>query len=559
MTPGRGDLGLGHGAEGPLWVSKTARDVHMHVVGGSRMGKSYFLEHCIRQDIARGAGVCVIDPHGELYQNLVDWLVTTKAHNENRRIHLINPSQGQWSVGFNPLCRSKEPIGARVSAMLQACERVWDDGVSDSFRTLRKLLNMIFTTLAYHNLSLREVHLLSTLPNRDIRQNLVAQTGDQQLIDLWAQEDAKKDEDFADAMDAVTNRFWEMTRAPGVMSMLGQTNQTLDFKTCMNRNHIVLINLAHAGQVPVEVGRILGALITADLNYRAHSRSIDTAGEYPFYCYIDECQKYINETVVEGLDETAKYGLHYILSHQGLDQLGKPDDKIRQGVMRGAQNKIVFLQDDNKSAAELGEHLFSKEFGYERPKSSMIRPTVVGVSREWLESEGQSRGVSEGEGLSSSHTDALAESMVMDVDEPTIRQTASLSNASAESSFWGISQSYATGRAETLMPIYEDLPTELHSLEEQKHEAMVKVRLLQKRQAYAYLAENGERKAQQFCTADLYPALPSFDEVPEFDMAVHNKEPYSKLSADVEHEVKQRAIDLGATGSVIGDDTDGYD
>ena len=145
----RGKLGLGHAETGALWVSKEARDVHMQVVGLSRMGKSYFLEHCIRQDIARGAGVCVIDPHGEMYDNLVDWLVANDVH-ERRRIHLMNPSRDEWSVGFNPLCRAGEPIGARVSSMLSACQRVWDDDASQSFATLRRLLNMIFTTLAYN-------------------------------------------------------------------------------------------------------------------------------------------------------------------------------------------------------------------------------------------------------------------------------------------------------------------------------------------------------------------------------------------------------------------------
>ena len=554
----RGAVGLGHSADGQLWMSKDARDVHMQVLGLSRMGKSFFLEHMIRQDIARGAGVCVIDPHGEMYDNLVTWLAANDVH-KKRRIHLINPSADQWSVGFNPLCRTNEAIETRVGAMLDACQKVWGDVESQGFKTLRKLLDMVFTTLAHNRLSLREAHLLSTISNVEVRQDLVRRTGDHQLISQWAQLDALKDNEQSQIMDAVNNRLWEMTRTPGVKSMLGQTEDVLDFKLCMERNHIVLVNLAHKGKIRPQVPKLLGSLITADLDYRAQSRDVSEAKENPFYCYIDECGEYINETIVRGLDQTAKFGLHYILSHQGLDQLGQPDDALRAGVMRGAQNKVVFLQDDPHSASTMGEFLFEKEFDLERPKEILIKPTVVGYTREWLEREGYARSSSEGEGTGTSTSAGRGESMNLndEIDDPIIRQTTTESDASSESSFWGISESYAWGKSETLVPVMEDLPTGVYSLDELKHEAKVKVRMLQKRQAYAYTAD--DRTATQFCTADLYPAEPTDQQITEFFAKIREREPYCKPSLEVEHLVTQRALDLGADAGHIVGDGDGYD
>ena len=340
--------------------------------------------------------------------------------------------------------------------------------------------------------------------------------------------------------------------------MIGQTQKVLDFKTCMEDNDIVLVNLNHAGQVPQEVGHILGALITADLDYRAKSRSVAEAKQNPFYCYIDECGEFLNETIVKGLDQTAKFGLHYILSHQGLDQLGKPDDKIRRGVMRGAQNKIVFLQDDPVSAGELGEFLFEKEFDLERPKEILIKPTVVGYTREWLEREARSEGSTSGEGIGASVSDGVAETFD-DSDEivDPLKHVVSLGNSESESSFWGISQSYSWGRSETLVPIMQDLPGGLYSLDELKHEAKVKVRALQARQAFAYTAD--DRRAIQFCTADLYPASPRPDQIDSFFKATREYEVYCQLSAVVEERVQERAFQLGAdTGALVGEG-DGYD
>lgn len=556
MSTERGRIGLGHSEGGPLWVSKEARDVHMQVLGLSRVGKSYFLEHMIRQDIASGAGVCVIDPHGELYDNLVAWLAANEVQ-KRRRIHLINPAAGQWAVGFNPLCRSREPIGARVSSMLSACQRVWDDDASKSFATTRRLLNMIFTTLAHNQLSLREADLLSTLPNRDVRNALVERTGDRQLIDLWAQEDAKGDAELAQTLTAVNNRMWDLTRSPGVMSMIGQTEKVIDFRVCMEHQHIVLVNLNTAGKTPQEVGQILGALITADLDYRAKSRKVAEAKDTPFYCYIDECGDYLNETIVKGLDQTAKFGLHYILSHQGLDQLGEPHDKMRRGVMRGAQNKIVFLQDDPLSAAEMGDFLFEKEFDLERPKQVLIKPTVVGYEREWLEREARSSGSFDAHGTGATAAAGLAESMVIDDEDGLIRTTNTLNEATSENAAWGINESYSLGRAETLVPIFEDLPGGTYSLDELKHEAKVKVRMLQARQAYAYTAD--DRRAVQFCTPDLYPADPLFEQLDAFTETIRKREPYCKPTAEVEKDVERRAHDLGVGGDELLGAGDGYD
>lgn len=527
MTP----LNLGHSIDGPLTISKDARDVHMHVIGLSRQGKSFFLEHLIRQDIENGAGVCVIDPHGELYDNLVEWLAANQMQ-ERRRIHLINPSASQWAVGFNPLCRGDANPETRVGAMLDACQKVWQDEESQGHKTLRRLLDMVFMTLAYQRLSLREAFLLTTLQNRDVRQRLVEETADPGLIAQWEELDAMDDREAVAMFQAVQNRLWELNRTPGVRSMLGQTEKVLDFKLCMERNHIVLVNLAHKGQIRPQVATMLGALLVADLHYSAQSRDIAEGKENPFYCYIDECGKYVNETVVAGLDETAKFGLHYILSHQGLDQLGEKGSPIRTGVMRGAQNKIVFLQEDEDTTAEMGEFLFGKTYDLEKPKEVLIKPTVVGYTREWLEREGFAEGTFEGSGVGSGVTDGMATSIVDD-EEGTERFVTSTGESSSESSMSGRSKSYARGTSETLVPILEDLPGGVYSLDELKHQAKVQVRLLQKRQAFAYTAD--DRQAVQFCTADVHP--PSYiaeSGIDGFIDAVRDKEPYCKRVSDVE-------------------------
>jgi hypothetical protein len=549
------DLHLGHSANGPVTMTKEARDVHMHVIGLSRQGKSFFLEHMIRQDIENGAGVCVIDPHGEMYDNLVEWLAANDMHRQ-RRIHLINPSAQKWSVGFNPLCRGDANPETRVGAMLDACQKVWQDDESQGHKTLRRLLDMVFMTLAYQRLSLREAYLLTTLQYRDLRQQLVEDTGDAGLIAQWAEIDAMDKREAVAIFQAVQNRLWELTRTPGVQSMLGQTENVLDFKMCMERNHIVLVNLAHKGKIRPQVATMLGALLIADLHYSAQSRNIYEAKENPFYCYIDECGKYVNQTVVEGLDETAKFGLHYVLSHQRLSHLGdRKDHPIRSGVMGGAQNKVVFLQEDDDTTSELGEFLFGKLYDLEKPKDVLIKPAVVGYTYEWLESEGYAEGVFEGEGIGTGLSDNVAQRFLGDETEAEGHVVVAGTNTS-ESSMSGRSKSRSHGRSQALIPILEDLPGGVYSLDEMRHLGKVQVRLLQKRQAIAYTAD--ERQPVQFCTADVSPPSSiSIEQISAFEASVRDREPYCQLTLEVEQAITRRAAAI-QNSSLLGSG-DGFD
>ena len=86
-------------------LSVDRRATHMHVIGGSGQGKTKFLEHCIREDILAGHGVCLIDPEGGLFKNIVAWCASLRLHESNhrRRIHLFDPTNRDWRFRFNPL------------------------------------------------------------------------------------------------------------------------------------------------------------------------------------------------------------------------------------------------------------------------------------------------------------------------------------------------------------------------------------------------------------------------------------------------------------------------
>src|SRR5882762_7955328 len=59
----------------PVFITPRQLSTHMQVVGSTGLGKSYYLEGIIKSLILQGHGVCVIDPHGDLYHRLLDFCV----------------------------------------------------------------------------------------------------------------------------------------------------------------------------------------------------------------------------------------------------------------------------------------------------------------------------------------------------------------------------------------------------------------------------------------------------------------------------------------------------
>src|SRR2546430_10370852 len=97
-------LFLGYDALGrPIRLSPEDRRTHMHIIGSSGSGKSKFLEWMIRGDLSNRQGFCLIDPHGTLYNDVLNYCA---HHVTDREIILLNLSSPDSIIGFNPFRKS---------------------------------------------------------------------------------------------------------------------------------------------------------------------------------------------------------------------------------------------------------------------------------------------------------------------------------------------------------------------------------------------------------------------------------------------------------------------
>lgn len=434
----------------PVSLPLRARLEHMHAIGTTGGGKSSFLQHCVRQDIADGRGVLYVDPHGDHpgsgYQSILAWL-DAKGYAETRTIHLIDPNAPTHTVGFNPLewLDPETDLSVVAGVALEAFERVWGGEDTQTKPTIRRLLKATFMALAELGLTLVEAGLLFDPDDAagvrawviDRVTNPYAQDELKRLDQLAR--DPRTRRDFGMEVVGPINRLAEFVSSSAVRSIVGQTQNTIDLCKAMDEGHIILANLSGGSRVYERDADLLGRLLTRFLFFHAKRRRYP---ERAFFAYLDECHRYLSGDLENILAELRKFGCGAVLSHQWQAQLARDDENMLAAVRNATNVKVAFRIKDPVEATELADMVLN--YNLEMPVHTLTKPTVVGhrlvklksesaseqsaISK--MQSETEGRSVTESCGSAESTADTVGEA-ISSAQSDAAMNAESASNASA--------------------------------------------------------------------------------------------------------------------------------
>ena len=106
----------------PFGISPVDRRQHLYAIGKTGTGKTTLLRNLICQDILEGKGVGVIDPHGDLAEEILDCIPSWRADD----VVYFNPADADFPIGFNLLSSaSEERRYLEASAVVGAFKHLW--------------------------------------------------------------------------------------------------------------------------------------------------------------------------------------------------------------------------------------------------------------------------------------------------------------------------------------------------------------------------------------------------------------------------------------------------
>ncbi|MBL7053548.1 MAG: ATP-binding protein [Candidatus Portnoybacteria bacterium] len=296
-------------------IKREDRRRHIYTVGKSGVGKSKFLELLIRQDIAHGHGVCLIDPHGDLIDNILDFIPQERI----KDVVLIDPSDTEFPVSFNPLSNVDPELKHQVTqGLLEVLEKQfganWTPRLEHVFR---------FTTLAlldYPEATMRG--MISMLTDRNYRQKVVDYIEDDMVKRFWAVEFADWSEKFdTEAIIPLVNKLSQFLSNPLLRNIFGQKENKVDLEQIMNEQKILLISLSK-GKLGEENSSFFGSMFITKLYQAGMARaSMKEEDRKDFYLYVDEFHNLVTTTFENLFAESRKYGFCITVAHQYMAQL----------------------------------------------------------------------------------------------------------------------------------------------------------------------------------------------------------------------------------------------
>ena len=312
-------LARAHSGE-PLMLHAPDRLRHLYVVGQTGTGKTTLLRNLILQDLHLGHGVGLIDPHGDLAEELLDHYPPSRADD----LIYLDPADPDWSVGLDLLGLTPPLPHAReltASSIVSAFKGVWRDSWGPRMEYI--LWASVATLLCRGGLTLLSLPRLLSDPR--YRAWVVQGVDDPVLHGFWEREFDSWDKRLqAEAVSPILNKAGQLLMSRPLRHMLGQKRTRFSPRWVMDSGRVFIANLSK-GRMGEDKAALLGAFLVTAFQLAAMSRA-DTPQEsrVPFHLVVDEFQNASTDAFASILSESRKYGLSLTLAHQYLAQVPEP-------------------------------------------------------------------------------------------------------------------------------------------------------------------------------------------------------------------------------------------
>ncbi|MBP7819254.1 type IV secretory system conjugative DNA transfer family protein [Candidatus Gracilibacteria bacterium] len=300
----------------PLGLNESDRLRHLYIVGKTGMGKSTLLENLIIQDLKSGNGICLIDPHGDLADNIINYI----PKNRQNDLILFDVADRANPIALNLLDnKQNQPYALIASNIVTAFKKLFAHSWGPRLEyVLRNSLIALLSSQTKHSI----LSLPRLLTDTKFCQKIIDQSVDPVVKNFFNLEFLPlTDKAKQEVISPILNKVGQFLSNPDMRNILGQINSSFDFRYAMDKQKIVIINLSK-GKIGEDNTELLGALLVSKLQIEAMSRAdLAESDRKPFYLYVDEFQNFATDSFATILSEARKYGLSLTLANQFINQM----------------------------------------------------------------------------------------------------------------------------------------------------------------------------------------------------------------------------------------------
>jgi hypothetical protein len=319
---------------------------HIYAIGKTGVGKSTLLFNMALDDVQKGHGIAVLDPHGDIAQKLVQHI----PDHRKKDLVYFDATDSTYCNGFNPLqgvpTDQRHTIASEIILMFK---KIWGDTWGARLEYILRFA--ILTLLDYPTATLLDIQPL--LLDATYRNMVLHYTDNPHILSFWHNEFDRMPMSLkTEAIMPILNKSGVFIASQTLRGIVGQ-KYGISLDQIINGGKILICNLSKGG-IGEDISQILGSLLTSGLQAAALRRAtIPEQDRIPFYIFIDEAHSFISTSFTTMFSEVRKYAVGIFLTHQYLEQL--PED-VRRAILGNVGTIISFR------LGTADAHVFAEEF-----------------------------------------------------------------------------------------------------------------------------------------------------------------------------------------------------
>ncbi len=321
------------GVEKEIRIKRADRRRHFYIIGKSGTGKSKFIAGLAIQDIINGEGVGIVDPHGDLVEDILRRIPPERAED----VVIFSPADITRPLALNLIEfdeRYPEQKTFVINELIKIFDKLYDLKTTGGPMFEQYMRNALLLIMAHPESGCTLMEVPRVLSDPEFRRYKSEHCSDPTVVDFWHKqaEKAGGEAALANIVPYITSKLTQFVSNDIMRPIIGQQKSSFNVRDIMDRQKILLVDLSK-GKIGDMNAHLLGLIIIGKILMASLSRAdLPDTERRDFYLYIDEFQNFITDSINTILSEARKYGLNLIMAHQYLGQLGKEGDTIKSAV-----------------------------------------------------------------------------------------------------------------------------------------------------------------------------------------------------------------------------------
>jgi len=332
-------------------IKRKDRSRHVYTIGKSGTGKTTLIANMAIEDIRKGEGVAVVDPHGDLMSIILRYIPKNRIND----VCYFNPADPEYTYPLNPLeVNNPSQRELVASGIVSIFHKLY--GHSWGPRLEHILRNSLLTLTSTPDTTLGDVTRILT--DKRFREKVTEKLEDKTLKAFWKNEfDTMGDRLRTEAISPILNKVGQFVTSPLIREVLAYPKSKVKIEEIMNKGKILLVDLS-SGKVGEDNSALLGAMVITQIQLAAMNRVYTPEKERKdFYLYVDEFQNFATKAFIKILSEARKFKLNLTVANQYMAQL---EQEVQEAILGNVGSLITFLVGSND--AQVLDKEFGKEF-----------------------------------------------------------------------------------------------------------------------------------------------------------------------------------------------------